>query len=288
MNERDALDGAAKYESFLRKCGVGVSKPGSQDLLVYPVTDTGSVESIVRETWDATGERYLSVESVDAHRATMFWLLREMSQPKRDEQWLSIGVGPGLYEAYLMKHFYPSRFDLLDLSFEQMRVGRDTARGNISRGVAKRLHRLQATMTTLPYPSNIFDHAFSINSLHWTSNWRQVIGELNRVVSKREGSRIYSITASANIILNDELRSIAPDLNTDTLIDAYEANGFGLRQVSQLKLEHGQYQRPTMRFLAVFERGASTEGKFEDRISRGEVGYSEILVKNNAMFVDNY
>lgn len=247
-------------------------------------------ENSVRLMWNLMHEQYLYSESMEAHLGTSIWIERVLkkSNGKLTENWLGIGCGPALHELYWAGICKPKRLDLVDLSNFQLTISKHRVSEKAVPGVSHRTFWINSSMNSLPLKSGSYEQIFSLNSLHWSTNWRQAVFEVGRVLSDKPGSRIYSVTSSAAILTEKGKHVLNPDLNSDAVIWEYERRGMVLKKVCQLNIDNAQYEKPTNRFMCVFERGTVPKIPFEMRMLDGTIEYSEISVAGDKVVTKDF
>ena len=270
-------------ESFLRLVGDIKALFPEQDCK-YAIS--GSLPSDpVASIWDKLGKDYINLESTDAMAATMY-LLQEHGITEiegRQTKWLSIGSGPSLYEFYLAKLLFPVEIDSLDISIKQLETGKKVADFLKTDGsrYEKSVHRVRpinASMDAIPVETGYYDRILLLNSLHWCVNWKNAIREVSRVLIPRKGARVYVVMASASIITAEGKKTLTPDLDTDSLLDQFEANGLVAKSIVNATILNGQYGRPTPRMFTVFERGNVPKEHWSDRIRSGQTKFGELTI----------
>ena len=240
---------------------VSVHQQGPSPNRIFSVDMEGpdSLEARIKSAWDEYGEDYLRAETVGTHIATMAAILLNVQEPEKWERWLSLGSGPGLYEAFLAQSLRRIKIDSLDLSSVLLRKQKEILDWLAAREgrVARRVSPVNGSMIDLPLSDGIYNQILNINSLQWATDWRKAISEMNRVLSPEDKARVFVVGASAPRI-NKEGRmigSLADDLDTDTLLDELENYGLMTKVMGYLKIDRAQLGIPTVRFYCLSERG---------------------------------
>ena len=278
MANTEALRNTGKFIEFVRDIK---SKFPSQDSSLTASLFPESIASL----WNRLGKNYLHQESIDALAATMY-LLQEQGVNQvsgNKNKWLSIGSGPGLYELFLVKQLNRVKIDSLDISMEQLRVGKQII-NPLAADNSKRINLINASMSEIPLASGKYDRVLVLNSLHWSADWKKAVSEVGRVLNPKNGSRVYAVIGSAAIVTKNGKTSPAKDLNTDTLIDEFEANGLMAKHLITMNILNGQLNMPTSRMFAVFERGIKPNKHWSERMISGQVKYGEITILPNGTF----
>jgi SAM-dependent methyltransferase len=233
-------------------------------------------ESGIRESWNEFGAGYIVAESVIANQLTFLLLHKHLRQVKPNERILSVGSGPGLFETYLAEVLHLHRIFCVDIANNLLKTQLEMhARKN---GKAACLPTpLEGSMNKLPFADNSFSQLICINSLHWSQNWVGAVEEMDRVLSKDDGSQAIFVAGTANrIATNGKKIPIATGLNTDTLIETLESKGLALKGLGRLNIDQAQFNIPTARFYCVVERGQVPNMSWSDRI----------IEKRNIPFID--
>jgi hypothetical protein len=231
--------------------------------------DDVPLEDQISAAWDGLGKSYLLDESLDAYATTMLALLEHCRVPAVSEKWLSLGSGPGIYELFLAKRFPKVSVTSVELSPEQVNIQRELLEQVASKSpaVRKRLNVVQGSMTNLGDVGGDYNQILCINSLPWSSNWRAVIAGVEKALSRREGSRVF--TTMGSVSSTNGQRVISPDLDTDTLIEEFEKYGLRAKAVGTLSFigQHGLF---TPRFYGSFERTSKMSEPWETRVLSGK------------------
>ena len=98
---------------------------------------------------------------------------------------LDLGCGPGIFSQRLKKHYPQAQVVGLDLALAMLREAKS------SQGWRSKWGLVNADMTSLPFPSGLFDVVFANQVIHWSNPLSSVISEINRVMSP-EGCLMFS------------------------------------------------------------------------------------------------
>lgn len=260
-----------KFTEFVSPYRQGVG--GLAAPLTFDVPDATDPEKQARIEWDNLGAAYLTQETLEAQAATIYMLLDNIERPRRRERWLSLGSGPGLYEIFLLKEWHKPSIVSVDLSFillkEQKSIVNQTGRQSIS--IPRRISLVNASMTRLPLGGKGYERIFCINSLHWTPRWRTAIAEVERLLSPRDGSRVYVVIGSAPVWNKGNKEQVAEGLDQDSILDEFEEHNLPVKLAGDLKISRSQFGQPTERGYYVFERGLPVNNDWRSRLKKGDL-----------------
>lgn len=230
----------------------------------------------ISNMWADLGTDYVTQEPLDAFGATMLMLLENLPRPTGRERWLSLGSGPGIYETFLARIFPEAMIDCLDISPELINFHLRLLAAQTD--LAYRVNPQIADISqTLEFPAGSFNRILVINCLHWIRGWRNTISEINRVLSKTEGSTVYSVLGSASVFTDGGRNklSVTPDLDTDKLTDFMETYPFNTTALGILLIPKGQYGIYTERYYNVTKRGRTPFKHWGRRARKGEIKFIE-------------
>ena len=234
----------------------------------FQIGDFAKIEGQISEAWDRFGKAYLLEESEEAYGGTMYMLLDNMETSIGSEKWLSLGSGPGLYEAFFALKFPQLSIVSQDLSSGQLKVQEEIIKYCTKKStVGSRVKLVRGSMKNLEEVGSGFQRILLINSLQWCPEWKSVIAQINKALSTEEGSRVYVTSGS---VMTEDGHEITVGMNEDTIIDEFEKNELRARVVGRINITHGQYGRRTSRFYGVFERNSSLSDKWSERIMTGQ------------------
>jgi ubiquinone/menaquinone biosynthesis C-methylase UbiE len=190
---------------------------------------------ILKEAWNKRAKAWGWVESPTNYQATMSTLLTyfEASPRPIKEKVVSLGSGPGLYEAFLMyiypKLKMPSKLEMycVDFSREMTAINRriiKTYKGEGGRMI-EGVKPLTGDMANLDFPDGFFDQVICNNSLQCAPDWRKAVSEMARVTNHDRAGLMYLIINRNPMRIIDEksnktlhtLGDISPTELMDTL-----------------------------------------------------------------------
>jgi ubiquinone/menaquinone biosynthesis C-methylase UbiE len=141
---------------------------------------------------------------------------------KGKEHLLSIGSGPGYMETYFAKKVVPKgRVVGIDNAEKMVKKAREVSSAQEAGNVE---FRLQDAQQGLPFKDNEFDHAYSVDALHWMDNWKKALDEMVRVV--KPGGKVVVV---ANLLLRNK------KLLKEGLFDAVKKKNTKLENISVIQ-----------------------------------------------------
>lgn len=276
MPNTEALRRTSNFIDFVEQ--VKIMFPKKSEIFI-----SGSPFEEVASIWNKLGQDYLHMETVDAMAATMYLLQKNGIDQVGSGQtnWLSMGSGPGLYEMYLSKQLNRVQIDNLDISIQQLNASKFIT-NSLADKSTERIRTLNASMDAIPVASDYYNRILILNSLHWCASWGKAISEIGRVLNKKTG-RVYAVLGSASILTNEGKTRLNQDLNSYSLIDCFEHNGFVTKHIVQMGILNGQHGLSTERLFGIFERGVAPSKNWADRILSRQIRLDELTILSNGI-----
>jgi len=212
-----------------------------------------SPEQLLEAVWNKKAADWIGVETQTAYYATMQTLLHYMNLQKAgNQQIVSVGSGPGLYELYLATLFekrlgkHRPTIVCTDFSEEMTRIQRNIhSITKAKEGVVLDRVRMETqNMTNLRMKTKSVDQLICNNTLQWVPNWRQAIKEMAQVITPTKTGYLYIFlnenpmtslsTAEGETVLE------LPNAPIDEIIETFEQNRFQVVASRHLTSPDGQ------------------------------------------------
>lgn len=209
-------------------------------------TEGASEEELLRRGWNKVAHKWAVIESPGSYFLTMQTLIQflRLDDKRRQQNILSLGSGPGLYETYLGHIFEESfpgleiRLRCIDSANEMTECHQRILRH--ARWDGRKVRCVQPAtddMTHLHVPDDCVDQIICNNSLQWTPDWRKAIAEMARVMRPDGVRQLYLFVHTHPMVLRDVDWNPVVERGKFTiheLMDALEEQHFDIHQLRQL------------------------------------------------------
>lgn len=196
------------------------------------------IDKALRQIWNYQAQYWGVIESPGNYLATMqtYATYLRPDPKRRKENFVSLGAGPGLYEAFLALYFAQrgctnARFITVDYASKMTEVAR-----RIARMVhAPRITQATASMTELPLSDSMADHVICNNALQWVTNWKRALAEMGRIAKQACTLHIIVNTHPMIVRAADESEMLRlGDFTPPQLFDEIERAGFELQSLRSI------------------------------------------------------
>lgn len=218
-----------------------------------------SPTELMKQAWNNRAHNWGIVETPANYIVTMQTLLEFLKASGKEETFLSLGSGPGLYETYLAYLFQGAgitniRIIAMDYAKEMTRRHEevlDKLRTQEKSGQVRKLKNIEAVtgdMTKLKLASGSIDQIICNNSLQWVDDWKRAIAEMARVMKPDGLGWLYLFVHTHPMAVYEVDGKVAfslGDFQIPDLLDVLEANRFSAHRLRQIAGSPGTGQAGT-------------------------------------------
>lgn len=210
-------------------------------------------QEFLHHIWNQRASEWLSIERDPAYYTTMETLLTYMKlHPGGNEQILSVGSGPGVYECYLaslMEQALGSKaptITVTDFSEEMIQI-QQNIRQVMEEQQERKIRNMKMEvqdMTKLKAKTKTVNHLICNNSLQWVPDWQQAIREFARVITPVRSGYLYLFLnenplTSIQTTEGETVLEMTPP-TPDEVIQSLEQSKFQILAVRILNSSEGQ------------------------------------------------
>lgn len=204
-------------------------------------------EAFLQKMWNERAKDWAIVESPHTYAVTMATFMRflRFNEVTGKETIVSLGAGPGLYEAYLSLMFKANPFPYQATIYTVDSAKQMTLR---SKEIIKKMgitgvKPLTASMTALPFPDGTIDQIICNNALQWVPDWKKAVVEMSRIINPKSLGCIYIIINNHPMRLRlDSDEVVVTDFTREDLLDELERNRFRIDRYRTIMGQAGSGQ----------------------------------------------
>ena len=205
---------------------------------------------VLKNTWNKRAKAWGWIESPTNYFATFSTLLQYMEtdrNPRKKEKIVSLGSGPGLYEAYLMYLLSKNNLEMycVDFAKEMTLINKKVIKNfRDEKGrMVPNVKPVTGDMTNLEFPDRFFDQIICNNSVQWSPDWKKAVSEMRRVINPEGLGLLYIfINRHPMKIIREDTKEVLlsiGDIDEVELLDTLEANHFEIEFTRQYQTAKG-------------------------------------------------
>lgn len=201
---------------------MGTSSALPRDGIHDVLSDTLSNPDVFcREIWNRQAMQWPMTESPANYGITIDTYVKyiRFDPTKKRETIVSLGAGPGLYEAFMGMLFSKQLSDhtikiyCVDYAHKMTLWNKEMLKRMGINGV----HPVTGDMMALTFPDQSVDHVICNNALQWVSDWKKALSEMVRIIRHDGMRRIYIVINLHPMVVRDTNENIILTLGDFTL-----------------------------------------------------------------------
>lgn len=224
---------AGKFIEFLLTAfdAMGTSGFPEQHEATHLLSSDGlsNPDAFCREIWNRQAAQWPMTESPANYAVTIDTYAKyiRFDPSKKQETIVSLGAGPGLYEAF-MRTLFSKPASNHDIKIYCVDYAKEMTAWNkemLKRTGIKGVHPVTGDMMALEFPDQSINQVICNNALQWVSDWKKALSEMVRIISHKGRRRIYLIINLHPMVVRDVDENVIltlGDFNLEQILDELE------------------------------------------------------------------
>ncbi len=152
---------------------------------------------------------------------------------------VSLGAGPGLYEAFMRTLFSPpvSNYNIKIYCVDYAQKMTAWNKEMLKRTRITGVHPVTDDMMSLTFPDQSVDQVICNNALQWVSDWKKALSEMVRIIRHNGRRRLYLIINLHSMVVRDAEGSVIltlGDFTLEQILDELEAQNCDINNIRNI------------------------------------------------------
>ncbi|MEK7648525.1 MAG: class I SAM-dependent methyltransferase [Patescibacteria group bacterium] len=220
---------------------------------IISVDDLTDPDAVCRKLWNRQAAEWAMIESPANYGITIDTYAKyiRFNPSKKKETMVSLGAGPGLYEAF-MRMLFSQPTSSRDLKIYCVDYAQAMTRWN--KEMLKRLQiagvePVTGDMMALTFPDQSIDQVLCNNALQWVSDWKKALDEMVRIIKHDGMRRLYLVINLHPMVVRDSEENVIitlGDFTLDQILDELEARNCDINNIRNMLDRQGVGQKGGM------------------------------------------